>query len=473
MSSCSAAAHDHMTGAQGKATVAATTLGSMLAFVDMSVVNVGLPRLSEDLHAGTSNVSWVVNAYGLPVSALILLGGAMGDHFGRRRLFLTGLSLFTAASLVCALAPAFWVMLVGRAFQGLGAALVMPNSLALLSGAFSGEERGRAIGTWAAVGSLAGVFGPVLGGFMIDAVGWRSIFFINVPVAAGAGYFASRYVEEQREKERGATLDTFGAMLITLALGLLTWSLTEASNRGFRPAWVGAGGLAGLVLAAIFVLWERKLGPSALMPTRVFSSKEFVGLNVLTFLLYGSLGGLIVLVPFLLIRIEHWSALTAGAALLPIPVTIGAGSRLMGRLAARIGARGPLSLGCLIVASGLALFAHIGTQPLHYWRDVFPPAALIAVGMGLCVAPLTNAVMVSVDKANVGLGSGINNAVARVAGLLATALLGFVFVGDASVQAFIPPYRHAAWIGAGACLLASVVAFSTIPPRQGRSPRRL
>jgi predicted MFS family arabinose efflux permease len=184
-------------------------------------------------------------------------------------------------------------------------------------------------------------------------------------------------------------------------------------------------------------------------------------------LLYGSLGGLIVLVPFLLIKIEHWSALRAGAALLPIPVAIGAGSRLVGRLAARIGARGPLTLGCLTVAAGLALFSHIGTQPLHYFRDVFPPAALIAVGMGLCVAPLTNAVMVSVDKANVGLGSGINNAVARIAGLLATALLGFVFAGDASVEAFIPPYRYAAWIGAGACLLASAVAFSMIPSRQG------
>ena len=449
-----------------KATLAATILGSMLAFVDMSVVNVGLPQLGGDLHAGASNLSWVVNAYGLPMSALVLLGGALGDHFGRRRLFMIGLSLFTAASIACALAGAFWVMLAGRAAQGLGAALVMPNSLALLSGAFMGEERGRAIGTWAAVGSLAGVLGPVLGGFLIDTAGWRSIFLINVPIAAGAFFFAFRYVSEQQDKKAGSTLDTLGAVLITLALGLLTWSLTEASNPGHQPVWVWSAGLAGVALTFTFLLWERRVGADALMPMQVFSSNAFVGLNLLTFLLYGSLGGLIVLIPFLLIRIEHWSALTAGAALLPIPVVIGGTSRYMGRVAARLGARAPLTVGCVLVACGLGLFARIGTQALNYWSDIFPSAALIAVGMGLCVAPLTNAVMTCIDSANVGLASGINNAVARIAGLLATALLGFVFVGDVSVQAFITPFHHAAWIGAGACLLASQVGLSMVPQRR-------
>jgi EmrB/QacA subfamily drug resistance transporter len=456
-----------MKDTHAKATLAATTLGSMLAFVDSSVVNVGLARLGADLQARPSNISWVVNAYGLPMSALILIGGALGDHFGRRRLFNIGLSLFTAASILCASAPTFAMLLMGRALQGVGAALLMPNSLALLSGAFEGEARGRAIGTWAAVGALAGVFGPVLGGFLIDTAGWRSIFFINVPIAAGAGYLAVRYVAEQREKRSGTALDLFGAVLITSALGALTWSLTEASNPAHEPVLVWAVGATGLCLSAAFLMWERKLGHAALMPLQIFSSRAFVGLNILTFFLYGSLGGLVVLVPFLLIKIEHWSALAAGSALLPIPVVIGASSRFMGRQSARLGARWPLAFGCLQVAAGFALFARIGTAEIHYWTSVFPPVAFVAVGMGLCVAPLTNAVMVSIDQANVGLGSGINNAVARIAGLFATALLGFVFVGDVSAQAFIPPYHQAAWIGTVSCLLAGAAAIILVQDRRG------
>jgi EmrB/QacA subfamily drug resistance transporter len=441
----------------------------MLAFIDGSVVNVGLPQIAADLHASGANISWVVNAYALPMSALILLGGGLGDQYGRRLLFLVGLIVFTAASVLCAASPNFFVMLLGRTLQGVGAALIMPNSLALLGGAFEGEARGRAIGTWASVGALAGVFGPVLGGWLIDTSGWRVIFLINVPVALGAGYCAYRYVEEQQGADRIARLDWPGALLGSLALGLLTWAFTEAAVPSRRTVLVIAGAAAGALCTVAFLVWEQRQKEQALMPFSIFSSRDFVGLNLLTGFLYGSLGGLIVLLPFLLIQIEHWSALAAGAALLPIPLVIGVSSRFMGRIAERFGARAPLTAGCILVGLGLALYARVGVAPADYWRDILPPTLLVALGMGLCVAPLTNAVIASVEQSRVGLASGINNAVARIAGLFATALLGFVFSAESSAQAFIPPYRMAAFCGAACAVLAGLCALVMLrTPGQGR-----
>jgi EmrB/QacA subfamily drug resistance transporter len=445
-----------------RATLAATILGSSLAFIDGSVVNVALPALARQLHAEPTRLSWAINAYLVPLGALILLGGGLGDHFGRRRVFLLGLMLFTGASILCAAAPTFACLLAGRGAQGVGAALLMPNSLAILGGAFSGEERGRAIGTWAAVGAIAGVVGPIVGGWLIDVAGWRCVFVINVPVALAAGYLAWKYVAEQKERGKGVRLDALGALLATAALGLLTWSLTEAADISRSLSLIGAVTLAGLALLVIFLVQEKRLQDRALMPFALFSSRTFVGLTLLTFFLYGSMGGLIVLLPFLLIQMNHWSAVAAGAALLPIPLLIGIGSRSMGRFAARIGGRIPLSGGSLLVAAGLALYARVGTAGIDYWLDIFPPTLMVGLGMGVCVAPLTTSVMASVDTDHVGVASGVNNATARIAGLVATALLGFVFAKQNSASGFIAALRAAAFVGAGSAAAAAAFAAALI-----------
>ena len=317
-------------GMHPRATLAATILGSSLAFIDGSVVNVALPALAADLKVDPADLSWTINAYLLPLGALILLGGALGDHFGRRRFFQIGLLAFTVASVGCAAAPSVAWLLAARALQGLGAALLMPNSAALLGGGFNGEARGRAIDTWASAGALAGALGPIIGGWLVDTIGWRTIFLLNVPIAAGAGYLSWRYVEERKELQAAAPLDGIGAGLVTLALGLLTWALTKASEAGsgHSASWFVA--LAGSVLLGAFLWHEGKLGGRAIMPFAMFSSATFVGLTLLTFFLYGSLGGLLVLLPFFLIKIQRWAAIAAGASLLPVPVLIGFGSRFIG-----------------------------------------------------------------------------------------------------------------------------------------------
>ena len=445
-----------------RATLAASTLGSSLAFIDGSVVNVALPALASGLHADPSILSWAINAYLLPLGALILLGGSLGDHFGRRRLFLIGLVLFAAASILCAAAPTFAWLLAGRSAQGMGAALLMPNSLAIIGGAFSGVDRGRAIGTWAAVGAVAGAVGPVIGGWLIDTMGWRVIFIINIPVALSAGFLAWKFVAEQRESAKAPRLDVWGGALATVALGLLTWSLTEAAGSHHSSISIWTTFIAGLAFLGIFLWQEGRLADRALMPLAMFSSSSFVGLTLLTFFLYGSLGGLFVLLPFLLIQMLHWSAVAAGAALLPVPVLVGIGSGLMGRVAARIGGRLPLSCGSLVVGLGLALYAHVGAAAPDYWLDIFPATLLVALGMGVSVAPLTTSVMASVDTDHVGTASGFNNAVARIAGLAATALLGLVFSKQDSSTAFIAAFRAAALVGATSAIVAGLLAIALV-----------
>ncbi len=441
-----------------RATLAATILGSSLAFIDGSVVNVALPALARDLRVDPANLSWAINAYLLPMGVLMLLGGALGDHFGRRRLFQTGLAVFSIASAVCAAAPSLGWLLAARALQGLGAALLMPNSLAILGTGFFGEARGRAIGTWAAAGALAGAVGPVAGGWVVDVIGWRSIFLLNLPLAAGAAYLAWNYVAEGMESQPSA-LDVLGAALATLGLGSIIWALTKAADSSASRSSVWPSALAGIILIGAFLWQEQRLGERAMMPLALFAAPTFVGLNLLTFFLYGSVGGLMVLLPFFLIAKEHWLATAAGAALLPLPILIGFGSRFMGHVASRYGERLPLTLGCSLVAMGLALFTRIRIDGLDYWRDIFPATLFVALGMGACVAPLTTSVMTSVQAQRVGLASGFNSAVARVAGLIATALLGFVFARQASAQTFLGAFHAAALIGAASAALAAGSAF--------------
>src|SRR5579871_213807 len=391
------------------ATLAASILGSGLAFIDGSVINVALPALDRDLHAGPEGLAWLINTYLLTLTALTLLGGAAGDHYGRRRLFLAGIGLFLAASLVCATAPTLPIILAARAVQGIGAAMLMPNSLALLGAGFDEDSKDEAIGTWAAVGALATAVGPLIGGWLVDTVGWRTIFLLNLPVGLAAAWLALRFVPESRELRRGARLDLFGALLGTVSLGLCTWALTTASKLGTgEPLPIGAGAF-GFALLAAFGWLELKRGENALMPLFLVRSSTFVGVTLLTFFLYAALGGLIVLLPFVLIRAEGYSAIAAGAAMLPVPILIGLGSRPMGRVTARIGGRLPMGLGALIVAVGLALYLRIGAADASYWREVLPATLLVALGMAICVAPLTATVIDAVSADHVGVASGFNS----------------------------------------------------------------
>lgn len=443
-------------------TVIATIAGSSLAFIDGSVVNVALPTIGRAFDAGPAALAWTINAYLLPLGALILLGGAIGDHYGRRRMFQIGIAIFLAASVACTVAPTLGVLLAGRALQGIGSALLMPSSLAILGASFSGAARGRAIGTWAAAGAIAGAAGPVLGGWIVDVFGWRPIFLINVPIGLGAAWLAC-YVDESRDRCKGSRLDWTGGLIATAGLGLVVWALTAAAEPSSARLALWIAGAAGTVLLALFVGVEHRKGNAALTPPALFATSSFIGLSLLTFFLYAALGGLIVLLPFLLIRLGDYSAVQAGAAMLPIPLLIGLGSRAMGGIAAKRGGRLPLSAGSLIVALGFALYLLVGKDGIDYWRDILPSTLLIAIGMAICVAPLTTSVMQSVDADHVGAASGFNSALARIGGLLATALLGFVFAAgdDAALVARI---HYAALAGAACCVLASVCAFVLIRP---------
>ena len=451
------------------ATLTATILGSSLAFIDGSVMNVALPAISSDLQASPADLSWVINAYLLPSGALILLGGACGDHFGRRLCFIGGAGLFLVASILCAFAPSFTVIVTGRFLQGIGAAFLMPNSLAILGSTFSGEAKGQAIGAWAGVGALSMAVGPLLGGWLIDAVGWRSIFLINLPFGSAAIFLAIRYVPENEIAGSRRRLDWIGATLVTAGLAMLSGSLSAGSAAGFGLKELSAGAVSLLLLAA-FLIRQLRLGEDALMPIFLVSTPSFAGLSLLTFLLYGALGGLVVVVPFLLILISGFSAAGAGAALLPIPIFVAMGSRFMGGITGRLGGRIPLAAGALIVAIGLALFWRVGPPPLSYWSDIFPEIMMIAAGMTLCVAPLTTTVMTSVDSAHIGVASGFNSALSRIGGLLATALLGFVFARQGDTSAFLEASRIAALAGAAACLGASISAFLLIAPVHSGTP---
>jgi EmrB/QacA subfamily drug resistance transporter len=422
------------------------------------VLNVALPAIGHSFDAATAEVQWVINAFLLPLSALLLVGGAAGDLYGRRRLLIGGIVLFTAASVLCAIAPSLEVFLAGRALQGVGAAMLLPNSLAILSATFSGEHRGRAVGTWAAAGAIAGAVAPLIGGWLVDGVGWPAIFLINVPVAVAAVALAWLFVPEHGQAERPPP-DWAGAALATLSLGALTWGLTVWSASGHAgPTSLFAIG-AGILLALFFLMIERRKRNEAMVPLAMFGSRAFVGLTILTFLLYGALGGLFVLVPFTLIEAAGYSAVAAGAALLPLPIVIAAGSPLMGKLAERIGPRWPLTLGPLIVAGGFLLGLLVG-DGADYWTTVLPFMLAISLGMAIAVAPLTTTVLSAVEQSHVGTASGLNSAVSRTGGLIATALLGAVLARQGSE--LVAGFHGACIASAVAAALAGLCAWLTL-----------
>ena len=447
-----------MGAAYPRLVLATCILASSLAFVDGSVVNVALPAIGQALGAPTGGLQWVVNGYLLPLSALLLLGGAAGDRWGRRPLLLAGILVFGAASLACALAPDLPTLVVARFVQGCGAAMLMPTSLAVLGDTFSGEARGRAIGIWAATGAIAGAIGPVLGGVLVDAVGWRAVFLINLPLAAAALLLASRVVPATTAKS-GQRLDIPGALLVTAGLGLVSLGLTEGSGRvGWSVSTVGEAA-TGVVALLLFLLVERRRGESAMMPLAMFGSAAFTGLTLLTLLVYGALGGLFVLLPFVLIQAGGYSASMAGAALLPLPLLLAVVSPLAGSLAGRVGPRLPLTIGPAIVAAGFLMMLRI-TPAVPYWTEVLPALLVVSIGLAGAVAPLTNAVLGSVGADHTGSASGLNSAVARTGGLVATALIGPVLAATGS--ALVGAFHTAALCAAASCLAGALTAFFMI-----------
>ena len=439
-------------------TLVTCILASSLAFIDGSVVNVALPALGRSLRGEAADLQWTMNAYTLPLSALLLMGGAAGDHYGRRRFLVLGIALFLLASVGCALAPGIGFLLAARAMQGLGAAILLPNSLAILSHTFSGPAKGRAVGTWASVSAISAAIGPPLGGWLINNVGWRAIFYINLPFGALAILIALLAVRESGEGKRA--LDWRGASLATFALFGLTWALTLWSSTHHMSAMSWIGLVAGIAALGLFVWAERAQGDRAMMPLGLFGSRAFGGLTLVTFLLYGAMGGLILLLPYVLIVGGGYSPLNAGAALLPFSILIGGGSRLMGRIAETIGPRWPLTIGPIICGAGLAMLS--GADPHgRFLTTILPGMTVMALGMAGAVAPLTTAVLSSVDDGHAGTASGFNSAIARTGGLIATALAGAVMAQTG--PALIGAFHGAALVGAGLAATSGVVAFLTLP----------
>jgi EmrB/QacA subfamily drug resistance transporter len=495
--------------------LAATILGSSMAFVDESVVNVALPAIEADLKAPVAVIQWLVNAYTLCLASLMLIGGAAGDRLGRRRVFVTGTAIFAVGSLWCGLSPTTAQLIAARALQGVGAALLVPSSLAIIGASIDPAERGRAIGTWAGFSAIAAAIGPLLGGWIVDHVSWRWIFLVNPVLALPTIWAALAHVPESRDSEAPAGLDWLGALLAIAGLGSLVFGLIESSDLGWRDGTVLGSIAAGLLLLLAFV-WVEAHGRAPMMPLDVFASRTFSGVNLLTLLLYAALGGAFFFLPFDLIQVHHYSATLAGAAFLPFTVMMGALSRWSGGLLDRFGARPPLIIGPAIAAVGFALLALPATNG-SYLTTFFLPMAILGFGMAVSVAPLTTTVLTAVPTHRAGVASGINNAAAAVANLLAVAVLGAValnaydreldrhlaaqavssqleaaleasrgkFVAEPTLERLQGDDRQTAdtivrtsladsvalvmWLAAALALMGALCAAATIPPAAGRA----
>jgi EmrB/QacA subfamily drug resistance transporter len=433
-----------------------TILGSSLAFIDSTVVNVSLPAVTTAFQAGAAAAQWVVIGYTLPLSALVLTGGALGDRFGSRQIFSLGVLTFAIASAGCAVAQSLPQLLVARVLQGIAAALLVPSSLALLGATFSEEQRGRAIGTWSAFASLSGAAGPLLGGWLVDHWSWRLVFLINLPIAAVTlAIIATRVPSPQRAG--GRRIDLLGAAAITIALGSITAAMTLPSTARHPGALALTFGVAGVLAFAAFVIIENRAS-DPMMPLRVWRSRTFAGVNAVTLLIYAAMSMLLFELPLYLIEIRGKSAVAAAAALLPIVAQIFFISRPAGAWAARVGPRRPLTIGSLLVGAGFGLLALV--------VSVYPGILTLGLGMALVVAPLTTTVMSALDTSHAGLASGVNNAVARVAGLMGVAMLGPI-VHAASTHDLAAGFHRAmftaALLAAGGAIIASRLPTGTRP----------
>ena len=453
----------------GRWVVAASVLGSAVAFIDGTVVNAALPAIAGELHADLAGLQWIITGYLLSLTALLVIGGSLGDRYGRRRVFVAGLVGFGAASALCTLAPSVPLLVVARVAQGAAAALVLPASLALISSSFARGDRGAAIGAWSGLGGVAGAVGPFLGGWLIIAVSWRAVFLINVPVCAAAIVLARLHVPETRDEHAAPRLDWIGGTTLAGGLAGVVFALIEGPARGWPPVTVAAG-VAGAVLLVVFVLVEHR-ARHPMVPPSLFASRQFTGANLTTLFVYAAIGSVFFLFVVHLQTDLGWSPMAAGAALLPVTVLMLLFSARAGRLAQRIGPRLPMTVGPLLVAAGILLLARV--QPGTGYVDTVLPAALVlGSGLTLTVAPLTAAVLGAVDDDHAGIGSAVNNAIARLGSLLAVAALpaaagltdvtGALHLGDGFARAMV--------ITAGLAVVGSAVAWLTIRRAQVLEP---
>jgi EmrB/QacA subfamily drug resistance transporter len=455
----------------GRWVLLATVLGSGIAFLDATVVNVALPTIGRELNAGLASLQWTVNAYTLTLAGFLLLGGSLGDRYGRRRIFVIGVIWFAVASLLCALAPNAGMLIAARALQGVGGALLTPGSLAIIEASFHPDDRSTAIGAWSGLAGVTTAIGPFLGGWLVEAVAWQLIFVINIPLAAVVVWISLRHVPESSDPGAAPKLDVTGAMLAALGLGGVTYALTDGANVGWTSPLIVFTGIGGALALAAFVVVER-ISSHPMLPLDVFSSRQFTAANVVTFVVYGALGGSLFLLPIQLQRVAGYSPLASGVALVPITVVLLLLSARAGRLAQRIGPRLPMSAGPLLAAVGLALLVRAGADA-NYLTDVLPGVLVFSLGLSLTVAPLTSTVLAAASAEHAGVASAVNNDVARVAGLLAVAVLP-VAAGISGADALDPGvfgdgFRVAMLIAAALCALGGLIALATIR-RPGEVP---
>lgn len=449
----------------GRWVIGATVLGSGMAQLDATVVNVALPAMGRSLHAGVGALQLVVTAYAVTLAALILLAGTLGDRLGRRRMFLTGVAWFVAASLLCALAPTAGVLIGARALQGIGGALLTPGSLAIVEASFVAHDRGRAIGAWSALVGVAAAIGPLVGGYLVQAVSWRAIFLINLPLGAVVLWLGRRYVPESRDENATGRLDRSGAVLATVGLAGATYAMIYGPGRGLGDPLVLAAALVGVLgLAGFFAVERRSRHP--MLPLTVFTARRFTAANLVTFVVYAALGGVFFLLVVVLQTSLGYSPLEAGAASLPVTALLLVLSSRTGALAQRIGPRIPLTVGPLVIAVGMVLMLRIGPGA-GYLGAVLPAVVVFGLGLATTVAPVTATALAALDEHRAGLASGVNNAVARMAGLLAVALLPPIagLTGDAfqQPQTLVAGFRTAMLVTAGLAAAGGLLAFLTIP----------
>lgn len=460
--------------ARGRWVLAATALGSGMAFLDGTVVNVALPAMGEDLNAGMAGLQWIVNGYMLMLASLVLLSGSLGDRLGRRRTFVVGVIWFAAASVVCAVAPNLEVMIAGRVLQGIGGALLTPGSLAILQTTFQRSDRGKAVGAWSGLTSVAAAVGPFVGGTLVDRGSWQLIFLLNVPLALATVLVTLRHVPETRDEEAAGKLDINGAVLATLGLAALTFGLISAGDHGFGDPMVLTSLVIGVVAFAAFVEVERR-GKYPMLPLSIFANRRFTAANLVTVVVYGALGTATFLVVVYLQTALHYSALWAGASLLPMTVLMLVLSGYAGGLADRIGPRIPMTVGPLLMAGGFLLMLRINTGT-SYYSAVLPAVVLLGLGLVATVAPLTATVMASVADHHAGIASGVNNAVARTGQLMAVAAIPIAagITGDTYLDpvAFHNGFGRALWISAGLAAAGGAIAWVTLGERSKlREPR--